>query len=1200
MATVAPSHRASWDRETNIDNNNNNNNTKKKKYGRSGANRDGLSDEEEGLVVESSSTSVIPTLVEDKNDSNDTLSLAGTKVAMHKSEHSWTSTASPQPVVTSYRQQQLQRQEHEKHNPRKYSSHSSSYSRENQRDQHPRQQQQQHHSQHRRFSSTKSTSSPAPFHRQRNPLPRTQQQLTSRRSDLEQGRRTEERPVHHQPKSYARTQREQQGSYTHHASRFDRRSPSETNTASPPQDNPHHHHHYHNQGRNNHNNRQYREEYPTNGGQRRSSSYQPPLPQGRRERLESRPTPEKPQDHLLQQQEQQQQHQRYHGMEGSFRGPQRRRSFNENNEYSEHRPHSHSQLQDSKRMDQQQQHEHRDYHRSGSYRENSERAERSSLDSVPPRQSRPSYEQEDAEYQPQHHHQQQERHYHRLGSRDGSARMEQQHRRYNRERSDRSYVSHLQQQEHSSFALERQEHHNQHDRSREYHRRQPEREHSYHQHPQGTTRRDAYMPPSPSRREHPDSNRDAYSNNDNAGRTSRTYHSASARERDDYPSFQQRQSSYRADLDHTVDSSYNRQQRQAPRHQRSTFASMDSSMRKRFSPPPKPQDESTVVQRQSAGWEQQDLAERRNRPFEEMSRVDRAELVPPQTKSYSHHDSQSKEELEASGGGKASSDSNTTMTDPSNPNKKSTMGIAMKWIKQPNASDKVKRERKSMATTVRSESESPSKMKDVGTSQPPSSPVVTAGSVTDRLVSDSEGGSTVSNNRDLLSTMIVAERKKQQQQDVVMHIDDSAESETEFLLPGDEIVDGARIRLTDDSSSVSSDGTGEFGNSSDDSDTDDEEVMEWASKMFGLSQKHPQIAKKEDDDRSVDRITNGAEAPLSTVDSQNDSQPMSIAGDKSRKRKKQQNVHRRKKTKKARMESETTTSLSSKTDHQPVKLAVRGRKKAKKAIRKPVEIAPEEREIDEEKDRLEREEERRIREEAKPLTAAQIRAILGEDDFQGASSNWVRRSVRQPNRALVNSKPLKALVAGLKMNSPEMVVLKMKKYVNDPNAPSVVIDAALDALEENTNCEVLYIQNFNEGMRDRQVLHLLRILQSPSCKIWCMNIGENYNVGTRTWDKFTKGLSRTKITHMYASEHTITTQMKDEIRKTIRENRQKHDLHINPNNLDVIIQCTHCWWNPINAKALRPYLKKKGYEHILNDKEVQGLRGSTSAAPTGV
>lgn len=143
------------------------------------------------------------------------------------------------------------------------------------------------------------------------------------------------------------------------------------------------------------------------------------------------------------------------------------------------------------------------------------------------------------------------------------------------------------------------------------------------------------------------------------------------------------------------------------------------------------------------------------------------------------------------------------------------------------------------------------------------------------------------------------------------------------------------------------------------------------------------------------------------------------------------------------------------------------------------------------------------------------------------------------------------------------------------------------------------MQNFNEGMRDEQVLHLLRILQMPSCNIWCLNIGETYNVKNKTWKLFAKGLKTTKITHMYASEHTISTTLKDEIRDTIRKNRSKHDMHCNPDNLDVIVQCTHCWWNPINTKALRPYLSKRGMEHILKDKEAQGLQGSSSLPAAG-
>jgi len=129
------------------------------------------------------------------------------------------------------------------------------------------------------------------------------------------------------------------------------------------------------------------------------------------------------------------------------------------------------------------------------------------------------------------------------------------------------------------------------------------------------------------------------------------------------------------------------------------------------------------------------------------------------------------------------------------------------------------------------------------------------------------------------------------------------------------------------------------------------------------------------------------------------------------------------------------------------------------------------------------------------------------------------------------------------------------------------------------------------------VLHLLRILQMPTCNIWCLNIGETYNVSEETWEMFAKGLKKTKITHMYASEHTITSELKDAIRETIRRNRKKHCMHNDPSNLDVIVRCTHCWWNPINARVLQPFIRKRGFESLLQDVEAQGLRGSMSEAP---
>lgn len=561
------------------------------------------------------------------------------------------------------------------------------------------------------------------------------------------------------------------------------------------------------------------------------------------------------------------------------------------------------------------------------------------------------------------------------------------------------------------------------------------------------------------------------------------------------------------------------------------------------------------------------------------------------------------------------------------PAKKTAAGIPMRWLKpvdkpKPKVVHKLPPKTtstldSSMTVAKNLKSTSTLNKTEMNLEIPEEKRVAPKSPLLNRVVTDSEGGSTVSNSRDF--QLLVTEKKYLKPEvpsAIVTHgtgtIKDAEYSKRDAVKPSDKL----RINLNrtfkhdvedvadesdhepplesgNDSSTSSSNKS-----TSEDSDTDDEEVMMWASKMFGVTLPSGQsaVATTQQDVVGKGEVPVATRKPLklrlklspSKLLNEDSSEiaETSVSGVTNRMKKKA------KKVKKALHHAHTGMEKKG-------KLAVRGRKKLKKSREKSPKLEEREVEVDEEQQRRDREEEKRIREEAKPLTAAQIREILGDDEVQGDSqSNWVRRSVRQPSRALLSSKPLKYLVAGLKGNYPDMKVLKMKKYINDPNAPSVVIDAALEALEENTNCEALYIQNFNEGLRDKQVLHLLRILQSPSCNIWCMNIGENYNVDTETWEKFTQGLRRTKITHMYASEHTITTEMKDEIREIIRNNRKKHDRHINPNNLDVIVQCTHCWWNPINAKSLRPYLTKQGFEYILNDREAQGLRGSTSEAPS--
>lgn len=214
-------------------------------------------------------------------------------------------------------------------------------------------------------------------------------------------------------------------------------------------------------------------------------------------------------------------------------------------------------------------------------------------------------------------------------------------------------------------------------------------------------------------------------------------------------------------------------------------------------------------------------------------------------------------------------------------------------------------------------------------------------------------------------------------------------------------------------------------------------------------------------------------------------------------------------------------------------------------------------------------------------------------NFGESNCNFVRRSSRQPSKSLLKSAGVRDLVDKLKSNDSDMVVLKLKKYLNDPDSAPIIMNATLEAMEENSNCQALYIQNFNKAMLDDQMMHLLRILQLPECRIWCLNIGETYNVSHKTWTKFAKGLRHTNVTHMYASEHTITPELKERFREVIRDNRVKHNLHIDPNNLDVIIRCTHCWWNPINAQCLQPYIRASGYEHILFDMTTLGLKGTT-------
>jgi hypothetical protein len=194
-------------------------------------------------------------------------------------------------------------------------------------------------------------------------------------------------------------------------------------------------------------------------------------------------------------------------------------------------------------------------------------------------------------------------------------------------------------------------------------------------------------------------------------------------------------------------------------------------------------------------------------------------------------------------------------------------------------------------------------------------------------------------------------------------------------------------------------------------------------------------------------------------------------------------------------------------------------------------------------------------------TSNQRSPCIGEPSF-------LRRSIRDPAMFLLEKREINALLDKIRNNHEDTVVLKIKDHIlADIN--SAVMDAIIDALFKNKVCQALYIQNLDKSITDVQMLRLISLFTKKM--IWCLNIGENYEISNCMWQKFCDALPNTNITHMYASEHVISIDLKNKMRDHIRENRKKHKKHCSMKNLEVIERCTHCWWNPINGvKELKP------------------------------
>eukprot|EP00939_MAST-03C_sp_MAST-3C-sp1_P000096 g96.t1 len=195
-----------------------------------------------------------------------------------------------------------------------------------------------------------------------------------------------------------------------------------------------------------------------------------------------------------------------------------------------------------------------------------------------------------------------------------------------------------------------------------------------------------------------------------------------------------------------------------------------------------------------------------------------------------------------------------------------------------------------------------------------------------------------------------------------------------------------------------------------------------------------------------------------------------------------------------------------------------------------------------------------------------MRAAAAADDeaeeFRRLRLLYGRRTSKRDRkgRHMLQRRDVKDLLAALRSSSKSVpVVLRLKNYVaSDIN--TIVVDAILDALEHNAYVEALYIQNFEEGMLDDQLIHLSRILERG--QIWCLNVGENFKITRRGWETFAKALPRTNVTHLYVSEHNIPSMLKSEMMDAIRENRRYDRRHRDFARIEWINKIGQMWWNP--------------------------------------
>lgn len=202
-----------------------------------------------------------------------------------------------------------------------------------------------------------------------------------------------------------------------------------------------------------------------------------------------------------------------------------------------------------------------------------------------------------------------------------------------------------------------------------------------------------------------------------------------------------------------------------------------------------------------------------------------------------------------------------------------------------------------------------------------------------------------------------------------------------------------------------------------------------------------------------------------------------------------------------------------------------------------------------------------------------------ENEEKNEEENETRRSIRNINEASLLRPDVKRLFEKIENNHSDTIVFKIKAHVHT-DITTLVFDKMIEQFYKNNVCQAMYIQNISTAIYDKQLQNLINLLKVK--RIWCINLGENYSVSQQGWITFCNSLPLTSVTHLYVSEHIIPIELKNKMREYIRLNRKKHNLHSSIQNIRIISQCTHMWWNPINS-----------IRHQLNPKQVLTTQKST-------